>query len=82
MGCPGDWQPDCAQAQLALDPNDDIWKGTFDAIPAGDYEYKAAINKSWDENYGAGGVKGGAQHRLHRSRRAASRSTTTTARTG
>ena len=29
MGCPGDWQPDCAQAQLALDAKDDIWKGTW-----------------------------------------------------
>ena len=59
MGCPGDWQPDCAQAQLALDATDQIWKGKFAAIPAGDYEYKAAINKKWDENYGAGAVKGG-----------------------
>src|SRR3954454_1011552 len=58
MGCPGDWQPDCAQAQLALDPKDDVWKGSFTTIPAGDYEYKAAIDKSWDENYGVGGGKG------------------------
>ena len=27
--------------------------------PAGDYAYKAAINKSWDENYGAKAVKNG-----------------------
>ncbi|EWT03071.1 alpha-1,6-glucosidase [Intrasporangium oryzae NRRL B-24470] len=60
MGCSGDWQPDCAQAQLTLDPKDEIWKGSFKTIPAGDYAYKAAINKSWDENYGAGAVKGGA----------------------
>jgi pullulanase-type alpha-1,6-glucosidase len=59
MGCPGDWQPDCAQAQLALDPKDDVWKGTYSSIPAGDYEYKAAINKSWDENYGVGAAAGG-----------------------
>ncbi|MFC7598129.1 pullulanase-type alpha-1,6-glucosidase [Terrabacter sp. GCM10028922] len=59
MGCPGDWQPDCAQAQLALDPKDEIWKGSSDSIPAGDYEYKVAINKSWDENYGVGGARGG-----------------------
>jgi pullulanase-type alpha-1,6-glucosidase len=59
MGCSGDWQPECPQAQLALDPKDDIWKGYSDSIPAGDYEYKAAINKTWDENYGAGAVKGG-----------------------
>ena len=58
MGCSGDWQPDCAQAQLTLDPKDEIWKGTYTSIPAGDYEYKAAINKSWDENYGVGGGKG------------------------
>ena len=59
MGCPGDWQPDCAQAQLALDPKDQIWKGTYPSIPPANYEYKAAINKSWDENYGAGGVSNG-----------------------
>jgi len=58
MGCPGDWQPDCPQAQLQLDPADGVWKGTFD-LPAGTYQYKAAINGSWDENYGAGGVPGG-----------------------
>ena len=28
-------------------------------IPAGSYEYKAAINRSWDENYGLGGVPNG-----------------------
>ncbi|MGB5952575.1 MAG: pullulanase-type alpha-1,6-glucosidase [Ornithinimicrobium sp.] len=58
MGCPGDWQPDCDQAQLSLDAKDMIWKGTVD-IPGGNYAFKAAINKSWDENYGAGGVLDG-----------------------
>jgi pullulanase-type alpha-1,6-glucosidase len=58
MGCAGDWQPDCAQAQLTLDPADGVWKGTF-AVPAGEHQYKAALNGSWDENYGAGGVSGG-----------------------
>ncbi len=59
IGCAGDWQPACEQAQLSLDADDEIWKGTVD-VPAGSYEYKAAINRSWDENYGAGGVPGGA----------------------
>jgi pullulanase-type alpha-1,6-glucosidase len=59
MGCSGDWQPDCPQAQLVLDPADGLWKGTY-TLPAGSYQYKAAINGSWDENYGAGGVPGGA----------------------
>ena len=59
MGCSGDWQPDCAQAQLARDPMDGVWKGAF-TVPAGSYEYKAALNNSWDENYGAHAVPGGA----------------------
>ena len=29
-------------------------------LPAGTYEYKAAIDRGWDENYGAGGAPGGA----------------------
>ncbi|HET8981330.1 MAG TPA: alpha-amylase family glycosyl hydrolase, partial [Pedococcus sp.] len=58
IGCSGDWMPGCDQAQLALDPKDRVWKGTVDVAP-GDYEYKAAIDKSWDENYGSGGAPGG-----------------------
>ncbi len=58
MGCTGDWQPDCPQAQLALDAKDQVWKGTY-TLPAGPYAYKAAIDQKWDENYGAGGVKNG-----------------------
>jgi pullulanase-type alpha-1,6-glucosidase len=59
MGCPGDWQPECEQAQLTLDPKDEIWKGTY-SLPAGEFEYKVAIDRSWTENYGAGGVRDGA----------------------
>ncbi|MGB3762267.1 MAG: pullulanase-type alpha-1,6-glucosidase [Ornithinimicrobium sp.] len=59
MGCTDDWQPDCEQAQLSLDAKDMIWKGTKD-IPAGNYAFKAAVNNSWDENYGAGSVSDGA----------------------
>jgi hypothetical protein len=58
MGCPADWLPDCDQAQLTLDPNSQIWKGTY-ALPAGGYAYKVAINKSWTENYGVGAVRDG-----------------------
>ncbi|WP_238150995.1 pullulanase-type alpha-1,6-glucosidase [Kribbella sindirgiensis] len=59
MGCPADWSPDCEQAQLTLDTKDKVWKGTFTGL-AGEHAYKAAINKTWDENYGAGGVANGA----------------------
>jgi pullulanase-type alpha-1,6-glucosidase len=59
MGCAGDWAPDCAQAQLTLDPHDQVWKGTY-TIPAADHAYKAAIDKKWDENYGDKAVPNGA----------------------
>lgn len=59
LGCPGDWQPDCAATHLAFDLDDQVWQGTFD-LPAGDYEYKAALNDSWDENYGQNATRDGA----------------------
>ncbi|WP_341360367.1 pullulanase-type alpha-1,6-glucosidase [Georgenia sp. M64] len=58
MGCPGDWQPDCAAAALTLDEASGRYVGTFD-LPAGDYKYKVAVGGSWDVNYGVGGVPGG-----------------------
>jgi hypothetical protein len=52
LGCAGDWQPDCAISQLAYDAEDDVWQASF-ALPAGSFEYKAAIDGTWDESYGA-----------------------------
>jgi pullulanase len=51
LGCPGDWQPTCSATYLTLDEEDDVWQEARE-MPAGDYEYKVAINQSWDENYG------------------------------
>src|SRR6187549_92824 len=51
-GCAGDWDPACAATQLTYDANSDIWKNTFSIAPAGSYEYKVALNGSWDVNYG------------------------------
>jgi len=59
MGCAADWAPDCDQAQLALDAEDQIWKKTFTIAP-GSYGYKAAIDKAWTENYGAKAEREGA----------------------
>ncbi|MES1244068.1 MAG: pullulanase-type alpha-1,6-glucosidase [Acidobacteriota bacterium] len=59
VGCSGDWQPDCAATHLAFDATDQAWQGTFN-LPAGSWEYKAAINDSWDENYGANATRDGA----------------------
>ncbi|MBC7442739.1 MAG: pullulanase-type alpha-1,6-glucosidase [Ramlibacter sp.] len=58
MGCTADWQPSCEAAKLTKRA-DGVYAGTFD-LPAGAYEYKIAINGSWDVNYGAGGVPDGA----------------------
>ena len=54
LGCPGDWQPDCAASHLAYDATDDVWQGTL-SVPAGSFQYKAALNDGWDESYGLHG---------------------------
>jgi alpha-amylase len=59
LGCTAVWDPACDQAQLTLDPADLVWKLSVPDLPAGTYEFKAALNRSWDENYGADGVPGG-----------------------
>ena len=59
LGCPGDWQPDCATTHLTFDANDAVWQGTF-TIPAGNWQYKAALDDSWNENYGANAIQNGA----------------------
>jgi hypothetical protein len=59
LGCAGDWDPACATTHLAYDANDDVWQGSF-TVPAGIYEYRAALNDKWDENYGANATANGA----------------------
>jgi pullulanase-type alpha-1,6-glucosidase len=59
VGCPGDWQPDCAQVQMTRRANDDVWSVTLH-LNAGSYEYKAALNETWDVNYGLHAALGGA----------------------
>jgi hypothetical protein len=58
LGCPADWDPACETSHLAFDSTDGLWKATF-TLPAGSYEYKVAIDDSWDVNYGAGGALNG-----------------------
>nr|WP_066290837.1 alpha-amylase family glycosyl hydrolase [Arthrobacter sp. B6] len=59
LGCAADWDPACDQAQLTLDPATLVWKLSVPALPAGTYEFKAALNRSWGLNYGADGVPNG-----------------------
>lgn len=58
LGCGGDWDTGCAETQLAPDPD-----GNFSAtltIPAGNWNYKITVGDSFDENYGVGGARDGA----------------------
>lgn len=64
IGSSEDWLPDCAASHLTFNTNNGLWEGTFQ-IPAGTYEYKVAINNSWDVNYGAGGAAGGSNIALN-----------------
>ncbi|MDR7158070.1 alpha-amylase family glycosyl hydrolase [Arthrobacter sp. BE255] len=59
LGCAADWDPACDQAQLTLDPATMVWKLAVPDLPAGTYQFKAALNRSWTLNYGADGMANG-----------------------
>ncbi len=64
LGAPANWAPQYDEAQMELDQVDQLWKIAAD-IPAGFYTFKIALNRSWDENYGAFGVFDGPNHEVH-----------------
>jgi len=64
LGCAGDWDPGCSTTNLTFQPGGSAWTGSF-LIPAGNWEYKAAIDGSWAENYGANATPGGANITLN-----------------
>ncbi|MEO5320215.1 glycosidase [Arthrobacter sp. CC3] len=64
LGAPANWAPQYDESQMTLDSVDQLWKLTTD-LPAGHYTFKIALNRSWDENYGAFGAFDGANHELH-----------------
>ncbi|HTF96095.1 MAG TPA: pullulanase-type alpha-1,6-glucosidase [Cellvibrio sp.] len=63
-GCPGDWQPECVNTQLQLDTVDKIWQTTL-TLPAGTWNFKAALDGGWTENYGANAAPGGSNISLN-----------------
>ncbi|MEW1820853.1 glycosidase [Arthrobacter sp. NPDC080031] len=64
LGAPEDWAPQYEEVQMKFNSRRKVW--TLAAtLPAGFYTYKIALNRSWDENYGAFGVRDGANHELH-----------------
>ncbi|WP_084104512.1 alpha-amylase family glycosyl hydrolase [Demequina sp. NBRC 110056] len=58
VGCAEVWQPDCEAVVMTFDEAAGAWTLTVD-LPAGEHEYKIAIDGSWDENYGEGGAADG-----------------------
>jgi hypothetical protein len=59
LGCTDDWDPGCLRSWLQDIDGDGIYTFETTALKAGGYASKVAINESWDENYGAGGVPNG-----------------------
>ncbi len=51
---------DAGSNRMTYDPALGLYVYTFKNVPAANYEYKIAINGSWDENYGLGGERDGA----------------------
>jgi hypothetical protein len=64
LGAPANWAPQYDESQMELDLVDQLWKIAAD-IPAGFYSFKIALNRSWDENYGAYGEFDGPNHEVH-----------------
>lgn len=58
-GCAADWDPACENTFMTDEDGDGVYTLVL-TLPAGDYEYKVALNGGWDENYGANGEAGGA----------------------
>jgi pullulanase-type alpha-1,6-glucosidase len=54
LGCSDDWQPDCAQTELAPTGVDGQYAAEL-TVPAGTWQYKVALNDTWDEAYGRDG---------------------------
>jgi glycosidase len=54
VGCAEDWVPDCAQTALTPTGTEGVYAAEFE-VPAGTYEYKVAVNGTWDESYGKNG---------------------------
>ncbi|MDC3418478.1 alpha amylase N-terminal ig-like domain-containing protein [Aquibacillus salsiterrae] len=56
LGAQSDWDPAASATEMTAIGND--FYQISGELPAGSYEYKVAINNSWDENYGEGGNNG------------------------
>ncbi|GAA1765697.1 hypothetical protein GCM10009712_12630 [Pseudarthrobacter sulfonivorans] len=64
LGAPENWAPQYDESQMDFDFSSQLWTKSTE-LPAGHYTFKIALNRSWDENYGAFGTFDGPNHELH-----------------
>lgn len=57
LGCPGDFQANCALSALVYDATDDVWQRALN-LPAGNFGYIAALNGGFAESYGKNATPG------------------------
>ena len=65
LGCPGDWQPGCLRSWLQDPDGDGIYTFATDQLPAGDYEFKVALDEAWDDELRRRRRSGRRQHPVH-----------------
>jgi arabinogalactan oligomer / maltooligosaccharide transport system substrate-binding protein len=61
-GCGAAWDPACAATALTVG-DDGLYRITIE-MPAGDWEYKVALDGSWDVNYGSDGALNGPNYTI------------------
>lgn len=57
LGCDDNFMLDCNSSQMTYDNLGDIWQASFD-LPAGNYTYRAYLNKDEEYIYGKHGISG------------------------
>src|SRR4030043_747215 len=61
-GCGGTWDPAC-EATAMVQGEDGLYRLTVQ-IPAGEYEFKVALDGAWTMNYGSDGAQDGPNYPL------------------
>jgi maltose-binding protein MalE len=61
-GCGADWDPAC-EATAMTEGDDGLYTLTVD-VPAGEYEFKVALDGDWTVNYGSDGAQDGPNYPL------------------
>jgi maltose-binding protein MalE len=61
-GCGADWDPACEQSAM-VEGEDGLFTLTVE-LPAGDYEFKVALDGDWSVNYGSDGAQDGPNYTL------------------